>query len=432
MRERIASKYTTMRYSQLAYNRFRSIITSSPIAVSTLQTSPVYAFRVGIQAVSLILLGNLLGAEQFALFAAIAATALILGSCTNLGMNLLLVKKVSNDPKQQQEILSYALPSILLVGIVVLVGYVAIVLNIFNFRADQIEAVLAIGIAEIIAAPIITLVSAILLAAGRTWLSQLLLSLQISIRLAVLTLLLTVNIESPLYFYLCSYAPAAILAVILAHSTVSRAWPSISSWRPPRLSELKESTAFGSLNVLHIVTNEIDKTLIFKLIPATAAGMYVIGMRVIGAFILPITALFLSAMPRLFKKNRNNISLIKWLFFGTLTYGLIAAGTIWLGAGLIEPLFHNQFLGLEIIIKSMCLIIPGLVLKFSASNIFMTQRSAWYRVLFESINITLLTLLFIILSKIYGLPGAILAVTVTEWVMGLGGWSLILKKKLIQ
>lgn len=421
-----------MQHAESMYKALHRTIASSPIAISTLQTSAIYTLRLIVQAGSLILLGNLLSAEQFALFAAISATAVILGSLTNLGMNLLLLKEVSNAPELLERIISYALPSILLASLAGLSIYIFIVLKVFHFGANNINAIVTIASSEIVITPIISLISAIHLSARRIWISQLLPILQNSLRLIVLILLLVSSSNNPLNLYLYSYMPTGLLALLLASITISHSWPPLFSWRLPKLSELKESIGFGSLNVVNIATTEIDKTLIIKLIPASAAGMYVIGMRVIGAFVLPITALLVSALPRLFTKKSNNKSLVKWIFFVTLGYGLVAATVIWLAADIIGYLFHNHFNDLANIIRDMSLIIPGLVIKMAASNIFMTQKSSWYRLLYEITNILLLTTLFIAFCKIYGLQGAILAATCTEWIMGLSGWSLIVRKKLIQ
>ena len=60
-----------------------------------------------------------------------------------------------------------------------------------------------------------------------------------------------------------------------------------------------------------------------------------------------------------------------------------------------------------------------------ASNIFMTQKSGWYRVYYELINILMLVALFNVLGATYGIQGIIFAVACTEWVMALAGWILI-------
>ncbi|GAB2878080.1 hypothetical protein GCM10027180_05360 [Microbulbifer echini] len=59
----------------------------------------------------------------------------------------------------------------------------------------------------------------------------------------------------------------------------------------------------------------------------------------------------------------------------------------------------------------------------------MTQRGPWHRIIYELVNIFLLTVLLLILTHTSGLEGAILAVFCTEWLLAASGWILIFSGK---
>lgn len=409
--------------------KLKKIIMASPIARSTIGTSGIFAAKLGVQAGTLVILARLLGAEQFGMFAAITAAAVILGSITNLGINILLLKEASNSTEAKDEILCYALPSILIAGFVAIFAYAGLVIFVFEYSFSRIEAVLSVGIAETIITPLILLFASMHQADRRIEFSQILISLPIMMRFVIIVFLWWVEVDDYLYYFLCSYLFVGLASFAVAHYTSNERLPPLYRWRFPRMEDLQRGSSFALLNFVYIATNEVDKVLAVKLVSPSAAGMYAAGMRVVGAIVLPVAALIVSAMPRLFRQEAGNNVLIKWVFASSAIYGAFVMLLIWWGSDVFEVVLGEGYGGIGNILAYMSIIVPGLALRFAASNILMTQGLAWFRLVYELCGILLICVLFVVLGGSYGLKGLVTAVAITEWTMALTGWILIFLRR---
>lgn len=398
---------------------------NSPILKSTIGASGIYIFRIATQAATLILLGKLLGTENFALFAAISASAVILGGLSTLGMNILLLGETSKSHDNQEEVLSYALPTTLISGGSLLIFFLYLVVQVFEYSSENLLAILSIGIAEIILYPIILLVAAAHQATERINLSQFLVSLPIFLRLTGITYIWSVDHSEPLSFFFSIYSLVAIITLVTAKFIGIGSYPPISKWRFPRKQEIRSTSGFMFTNFLSLSTNELDKALAVKLIPTNEAGLYSVGTRIIGALVLPVAAMIVSALPKLFRQNAGSQKLIAGIFYVALIYGLLSVIFVAATAKAIQHIMGPEYAGLKQALFYMSVITPGLILRITAGNILMTKGMTLHRLLYEFGGTMLMCILFLVLSGPLGLIGLTLGLAVSEWMMGLIGWGII-------
>lgn len=405
-----------------------------PIARATIRTSFVLGLRLVVQAGTLLLVARMLGPEQFGAFAGVAALAVLLGTLASLGSNLVLLGAMSKDLAQRDEILLWAIPATLVCGAVLLAVFIAISQTILSAANLSWLALLAIGSAEIWLQPLFTLVATEHHAQGRIARSQLLHVIPLALRMFLAMAILLLAPENSLTIYALGYCLASLLPLTITLLSPLTSWPRIQLWRFPQLKELKDAAGFAALNITNLGPSELDKTLAARLLPMADAGLYSAAARAIGAVVLPVVAMLLSALPRLFSEgstaNQQSSKLIHWIFTVTILYSLFVAGLLWLLAPMFEWIFGEAYEGISDTVRLLCFAVPGLALRLAAGNVLMALGKPWVRVGFELMGIALLLISSFILTGQLGSLGMPLAWAFAEFIMaGTGWWLVYISKK---
>lgn len=409
---------------------FARVKTDGPIARSTIRTSLVLGLRLIVQAASLLVVARMLGPDKYGAFAGVAALAIVLGTLATFGSHLVLLGEVSREPTRRDEVLAYAVPGTLMCGTILLAIYLLICILAFSELGIALKALLAIGIAEMWLQPLLGLPSMEHLALGRTARSQLLMTLPLALRFLAATAVLLLRPSDPLTTYAFAYLIASMVALATATATMPGRWPHWTRWRLPTKHELRGAAGYAALNATAAGPTELDKTLATKLLPLTSAGMYAVGARVIGATTLPVIAMMLSALPRLYREGhghpRRTAHLLRWIFGAALVYSTVLAGVLWYMAPTIKWLFGAKYLGLDQTIRWLCVAIPGMALRLAAGNVLMALGKPWMRVGFEIAGIGILVIASTILCQFLGEIGMPVALALSEWAMTLIGVTLII------
>lgn len=404
-------------------------IAHGPIAKGTIRTSFVLGLRLVVQAGTLLLVTRMLGPKEFGAFAGVAALAVMLGTMATFGTHLVLLGEVSKYPARRAEVLPYAIPTTLLCGATLLAIYLAICLLALHTAGVSLAVLLAIGITETFLQPLFALPAAEHLALGRIARSQLLQTLPLILRLAAAAIVFLLRPGDPLAAYGYGYLVASAITLSVATGTMPAPWPRARTWRLPRTTELREAVGYAALNITAIGPAELDKTLATRLLPLSAAGLYAVGARVIGAATLPVIAMMLSALPRLFREGQDQLwrtkRLIRWMFAATLAYSIMLAVALWLAAPLFVRIFGQKYDGIQHMIHWLCLTVPGMVLRIAAGSILMALGKPWMRVGFEAIGLLVLIISAIALIDRFGPAGMPLALGCSEWAMAGVGIGLI-------
>lgn len=411
--------------------KLRILIPDGPIARATFRTSLALGLRLMAQASTLLLVARMLGPGQFGSYAAITALAVLLGSFSTFGTHLVLLAEVAKNPTSRGPILAYAVPTTFIAGSFLLLLYLGVYAFLFaHSTALPWGVLLCIGGAETLLQPLLLLPASEHLAQEKTARSQLLTILPLGLRtLAALGVLLVAPAQ-PLHVFAPLYLLSALLGLVLVKVHQPQAWLSPSQWRLPRRADLAHSAGYATLAMTATGPAELDKMLAAKLLTGGLGGIYAAASRVIGAAVLPVIALLLSALPRLFRTadapSGQNKHLSRWLFISVFAYGLSLTGLLWFCAPLVQWMFGPQYEGMADMLRWLCWVVPPLSLRFVASSILTTTGNPWMRAGLEVVGMATLAVLAVTLTAFWGVYGMPLALVCAEWMMAaLGGWLLV-------
>lgn len=400
-----------------------------PIARATLRTSAVLGLRLLAQAGTLLIIARLLGPHHFGAFAGVAALAVLMGTLSTFGTHLVLLREVSCEPQRRATVLPFALVTTLLCGSMLLAVYLLLTTTLFAHAGIAVSVLVLLGITELLLQPLLNLPGAELQGHGRIATSQLLATLPLALRLGAASAVWTLRPPDPLVAYAWGYFAASALTLLLAIRTLHDGWPPLRQWRLPRRHELRDAAGYAVLNLTANSPAELDKTLAAALLPLSLAGVYAAGARAIGALTLPVIALMLSALPRLFREAATDpvrsSNLLRWLFATAFGYSLLLAGTLWLAAPLFDLLFGVRYAGLGEAIRWLTLAVPGMALRIAAGSALMTLGKPWMRVSFELGGLVVLTLAALLLTAHWPTHAMPLALACAEWSMATLGCTTI-------
>lgn len=404
-----------------------------PITKSTICTSFVLGLRLLVQAGTLLLVARMLGPDEFSIFAGITALAVLIGTFSTFGTHLVLLGEVSKDRRQREQILRYAVPTTLIIGSLLFFAYITVCLLLFKNITFPFQVILCIGLTETILLPLFLLSATEELALEKTARSQLLMIFPLGLRTLAAALVMAISTYQPLVIFAWLYLVTAILALGCMKAYKPNAWLKLSQWRLASKQELKHSAGYATLALTAAGPSELDKMLAVKLLPLGVSGLYVAASRLIGAATLPVIALLISAMPRLFRDTsqdpKHSKYLINWIFIVVFFYGLILANLLWLTAPLLELLFGEQYQGMANILVWLCLAVPALALRFTVGNILVTMGKPWLRVGFEVFGMLIIAISAVLFTSTLGIKGMTLALIVSEWGMVIAGLSLIITER---
>ncbi len=403
-----------------------------PIARATIRTSFVLGLRLVVQAGTLLLVARMLGPADYGAFAAIAALAVLMGTFATFGTHLVLLAEVSKNSEQRVPVLRYAVPTTLISGSVLFLLYLATGQFWLASASVPLQVMACIGLTETLLLPLYLLPATEELALEKTARSQLLVIFPLTLRILVAAGIMLLAPEQPLVLFAWLYLATALLALVCMKIYKPDAWLRLQDWKLPGKADLKQSAGFATLSLTAAGPGELDKMLAVKLLPLGVSGLYAAASRVIGAATLPVTALLLSALPKLFRQSDSNDAqsrrLNRWIYLSVLIYGLSLAGLLWLLAPAVQWLFGSQYHGMGDMLRWLCLAVPGLVLRMTVANELMASNKPWLRAVFEVLGMATLAIAAFALYPQFGAKGMALALAASEWGMVLAGMVFIKMK----
>lgn len=392
-----------------------------PITKSTIRTSFVLGMRLLIQTATLLLVARLLGASNYGLFAGITALAVLIGTFSTFGTHLVLLGEVSKSPTRCAQILSYAIPTTLIFSSILFLLYIGICSLLFYSLSPSLIVIICIGLTEIILLPLFLLSTIEELALGKTAQSQLWVIFPLALRTVAAALVLFIDSAEPLILFSWLYLGSAVIALYCRKLFKPDAWLNPKGWRLANKQELKNSAGYAALAVTAAGPTELDKMLAVKLLPLGMSGIYVAAARVMGAVALPIMALLLVVLPRLFRTHdtlaNSSSKLNTWIVITVLIYSAAISSVLWWFAPWIELVFGSHYHGMTNLLRWLCYVIPLLLLRISLANILMSMDKPWLRALIETLGMVILVLSAVILSSYFSVLGIIFALAVSEATM---------------
>ncbi len=288
---------------------------------------------------------------------------------------------------------------------------------------------LAIGLAEILLQPLFGLMTSEHHGLGHVAQAKLMQVFPLFLRFVAALTIYMLHWGHPLAGYAVGYFLATILSLALGASLLPSSWPRMRSWQLADKSRLQEAAGYAVLNITQAGPAELDKTLATRLLPLGAAGVYAAGARVIGATTLPVIALMVSALPRLFRESDNPLQdtgrLLRWIFGSAGAYSLFLVIILWCLAPAFNWIFGASYQSIDQVIRMLCLAIPGMAFRICAGDILMAMGKPWMRVGFEACGLFVLVLAAILLTRNYGINGMTVALASSEWAMACTGCLMV-------
>ena len=358
-----------------------------------MRTSGVLVARLLVQAATLLILARQLGPAQFGALAGLLAWAVFLGALATFGTHLIVARDLARDAESRDSLLPVVLGTTAFCGLALLIAYLSTAIALQPALSGAPLAAVCIGVAELTVQPLLMIASMERLAAGKVARSQLLKMLPLPLQLAAASCLWLFNWANPLLVYAMGHLAATVIAIIVGLVLLDRPWPAPRKWRLLDRRGWKDNSGFALLALTASGPTELDKALAARLLPLEMAGIYSAASRIMGALVVPVSSLMISALPRLFRESRTGLPqpvLLRWIFGGSLAYGISAAAALWLLSPVAELLFGNAFAELSRVIRWLSLVLPGLCLRQAATSILMTMGNPWARVGVEGTGTVLL------------------------------------------
>lgn len=401
-----------------------------PIARSTLRTSIVLGLRLLIQAGTLLIIARMLGPSQYAAFAGMAALAVLLGTFSTFGTHLVLFAEVTKDPEQRLHVLSYAVPTTLITGSILFFVYIISYLLFFQDIGLSWSIIFCIGLTETVLLPLFLIPATEELALEKTAHSQLLMIFPLSFRILAAFVIMLLAVSHPLIVFAWLYLITAVVTLFCVKWYKPNAWLHPRQWRLANQQQLKHSAGYAVLALTTAGPSELDKMLAIKLLPLGIGGLYIVASRVVGAATLPVTALLLAALPRLFRgqleTRAQSERLNRWILVSVLLYAAVLAGLLWLFAPWVEWLFGQKYQGITQTLQWLCWVVPALALRLSLASMLMALDRPWVRAGIEIFGMLALIIGAVILYPLFGVAGMVGALAISEWGMvGVSGVLLL-------
>lgn len=400
-----------------------------PIALSTIRTSFVLGLRLLIQAGTFLLVARMLGPEEFGFFAGVAALAVLMGTLSTFGTNIVFFRELAKDRSVRNELLAYIIPTVLCVGFSLLAVYLLISVLFITGLGFSVLILLFIGLADVLLQPLFGLLAIERHAQGRVARAQLLHNMPLALRMLIAGLVLYFQFSDALLVYSAGYLCASVLSIIFAFLFLVDPWPRLGKWHLPSRADLADACGYAASNFAKSGPAELDKALALKLLSLEFAGVYAAASRVVGAITLPVTAMTLSALPRLFREGaavRYGNKLLLIMYGATVIYTALLAFALWLLAPQLERLFGGAFLGVAEVVSMLAFAVPAISLRLVSGNIIVALGRPWLRVGYELLGLVLLLVFSVALVSGLGYQGMPYAIVLSEWFMAVAGIILLL------
>ncbi|MBI2382091.1 MAG: oligosaccharide flippase family protein [Gammaproteobacteria bacterium] len=386
------------------------------------------AFRVGIQAASLVVLARMFGPADYGLLSALVALAGILTPFSGLGLEAILIRDVARAPENFRVSWGQTLGVIAITGTLLslfLLGIASLVLPPTLSPA----LIIIIAFADLVLGKLVDSSAKAFQAQNCAAIAAWIPSLTALVRLTGL-LLLWISPKTPtlmdwaVIYWIGSLLPSAALILFLSRRFGGPKWSSMG------LNAAIRSGGYFSLNTSADRTNnELDKVLLAHLSQAEVAGYYALAYRCLTMACVPIHALLLSTYANFFVHGTQGLSatwnyarrLLPRAFVMTLWLALI----LLVAAPLLPIVFGGDFAESAFVLQYLPLVMPLLLLRYLAGHVLGGCGYERHRAIALIIAATLNFALNIWMIPLYGWKASLIATLTSELWLCISLYSII-------
>lgn len=401
------------------------------LARSSVQTSAMLGLRLLTQATLLILLTRLLGPARFGDFAAVSSLAVVLGLLPPLGAGFVMLSHKARDEAAAGEVWRYAWPLSLLLGLTLGLIYMLLARSLVQPSLPM-AVLLAIAGTELLTTPFCTLCSFALQADERVPLSQFVQWLPVGLRILAALPCFAFAMDGRLLVYTSLQCVAALVGALIGLAIVASQVRLLWTPRLPTRRELTMGSSYAAMNLVAVNPSELDKIIAIRAVGPHAAGIYAATARVMVSAVTPVTALLLSAQPRLFRHahqpTRTGHRLIGLIALCALGWGLFSGLLMGACSPLLPWLFGKSFEAMAGLMPWLATVAPLLALRLCAGTVLVALGHPLERIAFELCGILVLVVAMLGLAPAWGTHGLAMALILAEACMSGLGWWLVWRR----
>lgn len=398
----------------------------TPLARSASVVLAWNAARLVSQLAWVLLLARSLGPYGYGIFSGLAGLGLALGGFAAFGMGLRLYQEVARDHRELSAhwplvrlALAWSAPAL----------FALYLLTSFAVQSGAaMVVVLAIGLAEVVLAPICTQVAFAYASLGRMGEAAAVpVALSVA-RVAAALVYLLVAPTSGLSAYALMHVVATLAAVLWVWILVHRRLGLPCQTHRINGDELRSGVGFSSIWVSGLALTSLDKTTVMHVGGGGVAGEYTAGYRLASIAALPIESLTTALMPRLFRAgggqpiSRRKVSLLAG---AVLLYGSVAGWVTGLSVPFLPVLLGEEFANVASTGALLGWWVPAYCLRTLAGNAMLGYGLKRLRVGSELSGLAIMASLMVLWTPEEGLVGAFRALVVAEWTIACLGASAV-------
>lgn len=302
--------------------------------------------RSGVQLLYFILIARALGSQGYGSFIAVTALIAILGPFASWGSGNLLVQHVARNPATFPTYWGSAVATtissaLILSGLVMTFGQFALP------HGSAPTLLLLIALSDLLCARLIDVSGQAFQAHQRLDRTAALQFLPSLLRLAAAGLLFLLPIPKTALIWAFFFLGSTALSTLIALHWVNKelGWGPLSL--KPMRAELRTGGAYAVSLSAQSIYNDIDKTMLARMINADAAGIYAAAYRIIDVAFTPVRSLLYASYAKFFQHGQQGLSgttkfaltLLPW----AALYGVLSIIVLWVAAPLLPVLFGQDF-----------------------------------------------------------------------------------------
>lgn len=396
------------------------------IASSTTRVLFWNVARLTTQLIWVVLMARTLGVEGYGAYSGVAGLALAFSGLVGAGLGLRMYQDVVRKPKAFGVRWAQATRWLGWSGLVTASAFAAVASKVFDSVSTTVVA--AIALSELLVAPVVGHIALAYAAHGKfssAAAAPVMLSMGRVVAIGVLGLLG----QNELQLYAMLHVGATVIAASVLWFVCLR------SLKPPAASARLDSNAVSDGAKLSAVwtsglaLGSIDKALVLKFGTEDVAGHYTVASRFAGIVALPMEALLVTVLPKLFRigiDEPSKPSVLSALFFVALVYGGGAGFLMWCSVDLITVVVGEEFESAVPAMAVLSLFVPANCLRISAAGVLLSHGWIRWRLVCELSSLFIMALLMACWVPAYSAVGAAWAIVVSENLLATSMWLRVL------
>lgn len=383
------------------------------------------AARLSLLAIWTLLAARMLGAENYGLFAGLGGLAATFAGFVGLGTGLLMYQRVSVNQQLFSQQWRQARTVNIISGIALSLLFV-IIAN--HNHASPILYIAILALSEIVLYPCITAAAFAFSSHDRMGWAAALPAINAGLRLAAALLLAlessSQSFKSYLWLHLAASAISACIAMCAVHYVLR---PVASDFRYTKADAI-EGLSFATGWATSTSMTTLDKSIVLRNAGENIAGIYASSYRIASIFTMPIDAMVMSAMPRLFRHGAGHTTqarLVGIMCGISVIYGVALGLILWTFAkpfaSLLGPEYAEVASSLRLLAVWPCLY----GLRQVSCNVLVGNGYRKTRAALEGSALILMIFLAELLLPQYAIQGAALMLLASEAFIVIVSWGVL-------